>query len=487
MVMSHPPFLIFVPLTKETIMATLTFTLSTVPNKDTHKVEILARYRNTRKVAQRAHTRIFILPEYCENEEIVITKRKNTKEVQEHKTAEAKFRALKTEITEKGNNTLPDDMPPDWLQDTIDRFLFPENYAKPDKSEICFSDKTGEFLRYKKVSSERVHTYNAVFRIVKRFELYTGKEIILDKANANTLLALEDFFRNEHKLFEPAQLKYRTTLKPVKKYKYVWEHSEHERAPRERSDNAIVGYMSAVRAYWRWCIEMGYTQSDPFRKYSVGSQKYGTPYYLTTEERDLLYKTDMGKDKDLAQARDIFVFQCYIGYCISDLFALTEDNIVTSDNGISVQYVPSKTKEERPRVVKVYLAPTAIEILERYRGKKKGAIFPYYGTGKLNDLIRQGLRKAGVTRVVTIVNPRTKQSEQHPICDIASSHMARRTFIGNLYKKVKDPTLVEAEHPKLHDLYIRLARYLGPIPYRTDNLDSFKNYLEVSQETLLAA
>ena len=110
--MSPPPFLIFVPLTKETIMATLTFTLSTVPNKDTHKVEILARYRNTRKVAQRAHTRIFILPEYCENEEIVITKRKNTKEVQEHKTAEAKFRALKTEITEKGNNTLPDDMPP---------------------------------------------------------------------------------------------------------------------------------------------------------------------------------------------------------------------------------------------------------------------------------------------------------------------------------------------------------------------------------------
>ena len=44
--------------------------------------------------------------------------------------------------------------------------------------------------------------------------------------------------------------------------------------------------------------------------------------------------------------------------------------------------------------------------------------------------------------MVSIVNPRTKQSEQHPICDIASSHMARRTFIGNLYKKVKDPNLV---------------------------------------------
>lgn len=28
------------------------------------------------------------------------------------------------------------------------------------------------------------------------------------------------------------------------------------------------------------------------------------------------------------------------------------------------------------------------------------------------------------------------------LCDIASSHMARRTFIGNLYKKVKDPNII---------------------------------------------
>ena len=28
--------------------------------------------------------------------------------------------------------------------------------------------------------------------------------------------------------------------------------------------------------------------------------------------------------------------------------------------------------------------------------------------------------------------------------EVASSHMARRTFIGNIYKKVKDPNLVGA-------------------------------------------
>ena len=93
--------------------------------------------------------------------------------------------------------------------------------------------------------------------------------------------------------------------------------------------------------------------------------------------------------RQLEFARDIFIFQCYIGCRISDLLSFTESNIVTSDNGISVQYVPSKTKEERPRVVKVYLAPTAIEILERYKGSNRSTIFPYFSTGKLNDLIHR--------------------------------------------------------------------------------------------------
>ena len=34
--------------------------------------------------------------------------------------------------------------------------------------------------------------------------------------------------------------------------------------------------------------------------------------------------------------------------------------------------------------------------------------------------------------------------EKKPIYEIATSHMARRTFIGNLYKKVKDPNLIGA-------------------------------------------
>ena len=423
-------------------MATISLSISTKLNKDTGKAEILMRYRNTRAVAQRAHTHTFILPKYFVEDKIVINKRVINKEVHEAQEAKAAIERITTHVLEKGNNTPVDEFPRDWLQDTIDRFLFPENYRQAVSEERCFMDHIEDFLKFKKISPQRHKSYRIVFGIIQRYELYTGKHIVLDKATADTLKAIEDFLRNEHTLFEPRQGKYRTVLKPVRKYRYAWENSDHERAPRERSDNAIVTYMSAVRAYWHWCIDMGYTKNNPFRKYSVGTQKYGTPYYLTTEERDTLYRADLGDDKDLNAARDIFVFQCYIGCRIGDLLSFSADNIVESDNGIAVQYIPSKTKDERPRVVKVYLAPTAIEILEKYRSRGGKTIFPYISTAKLNDLVRAALKKAGVERVVTTVNPVSKQSEQHPICEVASSHMARRTFIGNLYKKVKDPNLV---------------------------------------------
>lgn len=66
------------------------------------------------------------------------------------------------------------------------------------------------------------------------------------------------------------------------------------------------------------------------------------------------------------------------------------------------------------------------------------------------------------------------------------------------WETMRQPTVIEAEHPTLNDLYLRLVRYISNIPHRSDNLDrdvllthdnfqTFCNYLRVSEETLLAA
>ena len=108
--------------------------------------------------------------------------------------------------------------------------------------------------------------------------------------------------------------------------------------------------------------------------------------------------------------RDIFIFQTLIGCRVSDLYRMTKLNVVNE----AIEYIPKKTKEGNPVTVRVPLNDKAKEILE------------------------------GVDRIVTILDPLTRDEVKKPLYEVASSHLARRTFIGNIYKKVKDPNLVSA-------------------------------------------
>ena len=92
--------------------------------------------------------------------------------------------------------------------------------------------------------------------------------------------------------------------------------------------------------------------------------------------------------------------------------------------------------------VRVPLSATAKEILSRYADYQGESLFPFISQQQYNIAIKRMFVEAGITRTVTVINPTTREEEQRPICDIASSHLARRAFIGNLYKQVKDPNLV---------------------------------------------
>lgn len=50
----------------------------------------------------------------------------------------------------------------------------------------------------------------------------------------------------------------------------------------------------------------------------------------------------------------------------------------------------------------------------------------------------------GITREVINRNPTTGKYETHSINEIASSHLAHRTFVGNAYLKASDPNIIGA-------------------------------------------
>lgn len=151
-----------------------------------------------------------------------------------------------------------------------------------------------------------------------------------------------------------------------------------------------------------------------------------------------IYKHDFSEEPHLDRQRDIFIFQCCIGCRVGDLLRLTREDIINN----TLEYIPTKTIEESQKTIVVPLNKTAKEILEKYKDYEGKTLLPFISSQKYNDAIKVIFAKAGITRNVTWLNPLTGKEEKKPINELASSHMARRTFVGNLYKQVLDPNIV---------------------------------------------
>ena len=125
---------------------------------------------------------------------------------------------------------------------------------------------------------------------------------------------------------------------------------------------------------------------------------------------------------------------------MGDLLKMTKSNLI----GGAIEYIPRKTKEGRPLTVRVPLNAMATEILARHEASDGDKLLPFISEQKYNLAIKRIFKAAGLKRLVTVINPTTREEEKRVLYEIASSHLARRTFVGNLYRKVKDPNLVGA-------------------------------------------
>jgi len=315
------------------------------------------------------------------------------------------------------------------LEIGIDKYLYPDKYQKVKNT---FFETFEEFLQKHPLSDVRCKNYRVVLRALQRFELYSKsyvkgyKNFILDidTINADILQSFDNFLRNEHEYY----------IKYPELYKYFPE----KRASEPRGSNTIAGIYTKVRTFSNWCIRYGITNNNPFSNFTQPKEIYGTPYYLTKEERNQLYRFDLSKNKSLEKQRDIFIFQCSIGCRVGDLIDLKKENIINE----AIEYVASKTKEEKPKTLRVPLNSMAKEIVSKYAGIEGNKLLPFISQQKYNESIKEFFTLIGITRKVTVLNALTRKSEILPLNEIASSHLARRTFCGILYKEAKDPNAI---------------------------------------------
>lgn len=307
---------------------------------------------------------------------------------------------------------------------------------------ITFFDTFKEYIQNKKVSEGRRSRYKVTFRCLYRYEQYRkltkGPRFCLDLKtfSVDDAQNFETFLRDEHKICLQYPKIYQDD--PLKEQVGAGKM----RKPGERGDNVIVCLMKCLRAFFHYCMSKSYIEKDPFIGFeATASERYGTPYYISIEERDVIASFDLSDNKPLETQRDIFIFQTLIGCRVSDMTRLKPTDII---NGV-LEYIPHKTLHERAKVVRVPLNKRGLDILAKYKGvDPEGRILPFISNQKYNDAIKKIFKTCGITRMVTILDSVTGQEVKRPINEVASSHMARRTFVGNLYKKVKDPSLIGA-------------------------------------------
>lgn len=326
----------------------------------------------------------------------------------------------------------------EWLSETIERYHHPQRFQTEDalaeEIKLQVIPLFDEFLEKHKLSEVRKKNYRVVKRGLQRYELYVrttkrGQKdfaLCIDEVTSDTLRDIWDFFENEYRY---CQL-----------YPTIYDAIPEARTPQPRGKNTLLDCFSRIRTFFYWCKDNKKTSNTPFDDFPLEECTYGTPYYITIDERNKIYRTNLNRHPQLAIQRDIFVFQCLIGCRVGDLLKMTKSNLIDG----AIEYIPRKTKEGRPLTVRVPLNQTAKEITARYKNQDGDKLLPFISEQKYNLAIKRIFKAAGLKRLVTVINPTTREEEKKVLYEIASSHLARRTFVGNLYKQVKDPNLVGA-------------------------------------------
>jgi len=411
-----------------------------------------------------------------------------TEDVKYHNEQAKKMDALKeTIITAYNEAADKESLTSDWLIRIVDKFNHPDKYEVKVKVKT-FAEMAEEYYtiphgkRLTALSNDQQRAYKVLIRAVARYEGYvqfSQDEHFKFDVNTITRKDIEgfaDYLKNEKDLSERYPSLYKKLM-----VKYPLAIGDGHSVLQGRGENTIKNMLDRLKSLFRYFVAKGYTTNRPFEGYEIGAEKYGTPVYITIDERNQIADADLsaiweGMSKEerkparmplgtLLQQRDIFVFHCLIGCRVSDLIKLTEKNI---NDGILV-YTPHKTKDSGEEQVqpRIPLHEKALALIEKYRGvDSMGRLFPFISPQKYNIALKMIFKMAGVTRNVEIRNALTGENEIVPIDTIASSHMARRTFIGNAYLKVQDPNLI------------------GKMSGHVEGSKAFKRYRNIEDETL---
>jgi integrase len=169
--------------------------------------------------------------------------------------------------------------------------------------------------------------------------------------------------------------------------------------------NTMLCIMNHLHRIVRIAIKRGLINRDPFSGYSPERPEL-KHRYLPWEDLSKLMTRTFNRPI-LNFVRDMFVFSCYTGLSFSDMYHLTNNRIVKTDDGTSWLII-NRQKTNTPSNVPLLDIP--MRIIETYRGlATDNRVFPMITCSNTNSYLKEIACECGIKRRLTF-------------------HMARHTF-----------------------------------------------------------
>lgn len=323
------------------------------------------------------------------------------------------------------------------------------------RSDINFTDAMtvydyiDEYCRIKDLSDSRILDYKSLKRIIFRFTMFqqlvegnSSFDFDLEVLCADDMQEFRAYILNEGTLSSKFPIFFNKIIDKMNQELPREKKARSDYGMGNKSENHSINIIKKLIAVTNWLRnDKKVLDNNPFAGFDVGTPRYvKRPVYLTIEERTFLTNYDFSDNVELSIQRDIFIFHCLVGCRYGDLCRLTPANI---NNGV-LEYIASKSRKyAEPAQPRIPLTKTARLLISRYEGVDvSGRLFPFVYLDKYNDCLKEIFKTAGLNRIVFVYDAQLKEEVPRHLYDVASSHMARRTFVGNTYKMTKDPSII---------------------------------------------
>lgn len=167
----------------------------------------------------------------------------------------------------------------DWVRGIVKRWLYPKPSITPS-----FAERIEQYAMEHPMADGTAYNYLMTAKKVRRYDAYQrdidGKTGFALKVEAITVEELEDFrdfLVNEYLLYEE-----------LPEF-FAQFHIKPQDVPKQLSQTRVGNIMTHLRIVQHWCNNMGYSNNKSCDEFSIPQPTFGTPFYLTIEERNKVF------------------------------------------------------------------------------------------------------------------------------------------------------------------------------------------------------